>query len=205
MKSIHAACTEKKNWKRELYTFLLNYRATPHTTTGFLLSELLFNRKIRTKLPKVVNISDKSKDDMVRQTDELAKAKMKLNADRSRQAKKSTIQIGDMVLLRQKKMTKLTTKFDPHPFKVIQIKGTMITVMRNEKYITRNASLFKPVKVDSVEQSKNKDDGENDDLSSENNGNQITQNPDSPQNNANQTRRYPMRERRPLQRYIEHY
>ena len=72
-----------------------------------------------------------------------------------------------MVLLRQKKMTKLTTKFDPHPFKVIRIKGTMITVMRNEKYITCNASLFKPVKVDSVEQSKNKDDGEDDDLSSE--------------------------------------
>ena len=134
-KSIRAACTEKKNWKREIYTFLLNYRATPHTTTGFPPSKLLFNRKIRTKLPQVVNISDKSKDDMVRQTDELAKAKMKLNADRSRQAKKSTIQIGDMVLLRQKKMTKLTTKFDPHSFKVIQIKGTMITVMRNTSLV----------------------------------------------------------------------
>ena len=56
-KSIRAACTEKKNWKREIYTFLLNYRATPHTTTGFLPSELLFNCKIRTKLPQVVNIS----------------------------------------------------------------------------------------------------------------------------------------------------
>ena len=32
-KSVRAACTEKKNWKREIYTFLLNYRATPHTTT----------------------------------------------------------------------------------------------------------------------------------------------------------------------------
>ena len=98
-KAVRAAHTEKKNWKKELYMFLLNYRATPHTTTGFPPSELLFNRKIRTKLPQVVNISDKLKDDKVRQADELAKWKMKVNADRSRQAKKSSIHIGDTVLL----------------------------------------------------------------------------------------------------------
>ena len=83
-KAVHAAHTEKKKWKKKLYMFLLNYRdTTPHTTTGFPPSELLFNRKIRTKLPQVVNISDKSKDDKVRQADELAKSKMKFNADRT--------------------------------------------------------------------------------------------------------------------------
>ena len=112
----------KEELKERNIHFLLNYRATPHTTTGFPPSELLFNCKIRAKLPQVVKISDKSKDDMVHQTDDIAKAKMKLNTDRSRQAKKSTIQIGDMVLLRQKKMIKLTAKFDPHPFKVIRNK-----------------------------------------------------------------------------------
>ena len=64
MKSVRAAHTEKKNWKREIYTFLLNYRATPHSTTGSPPSELLFNHKIRTKLPQVVNIADKAKDDI---------------------------------------------------------------------------------------------------------------------------------------------
>ena len=61
MKAVHAAHTEKKNWKKEIYSFLLNYRATPHTTTAFPPSELLFNRKIRTKLPQVVMVSDKPK------------------------------------------------------------------------------------------------------------------------------------------------
>ena len=75
---------------------LLNYRATPHTTTGFPPSASLFNRKIRTKLPQV---ADKSKNDKVQQADELAKSKMKVNADRSRQAKKFSIHIGDTVLL----------------------------------------------------------------------------------------------------------
>ena len=40
------------------------------------------------------------------------------------------------------------TKFDPNPFKVVRIKRTMITACRNEKYVTRNASLFNALKVD---------------------------------------------------------
>ena len=51
-KTIHVARTEKKVWKKNLYTFLLNYRATPHTTTGFPPSELL---------PQVVTVCDKRK------------------------------------------------------------------------------------------------------------------------------------------------
>ena len=35
IKTIRAAKTEKIDWKKELYTFLLNYRATPHSTTGY--------------------------------------------------------------------------------------------------------------------------------------------------------------------------
>ena len=36
-KAIRSAHTEGQNWKRQLYQFLLNYRATPHCTTGLLL------------------------------------------------------------------------------------------------------------------------------------------------------------------------
>ena len=206
-KAICSAYTEKKNWKKEIYTFLLNYRATPHTTTGFPPSELLFNRKIRTKLPQVTMVSDQSKDEKVRKADELAKSKMKCNADKSRQAKTSNIQIGDTVLLRQKKMSKVMTKFDPHPFKVIRMKGTMISVTRNGKYVTRNASLFKPVKVDTLlnEQRGECEDRENGDLS-DNDDSQIAEieNLSQSNGNSNTTRRYSVRERRPLQRYIEH-
>ena len=82
---------------------------------------------------------------------------MKFNADKIRQAKRSNIQIGDMVLLRQKKTSKLMTKFDPHPFKVIRIKGTMITATRNEKFITRNDSLFKPVTIQNEQEGSEQD------------------------------------------------
>ena len=65
----------KTAWKKELYTFLLNYRATPHSTTGYRPSELLFNRSIQTKLPQTVTVRDRQKDSVVQSKDEEAKSK----------------------------------------------------------------------------------------------------------------------------------
>ena len=62
-KTIRAACKEKKDWKRELHTFLLN------STTWFPLSEILFNWLIQMKVPQVVTVSDKKKDTVVRSRD----------------------------------------------------------------------------------------------------------------------------------------
>ena len=50
-KAIQSACLMKKNWKIEIYKFLLNYRTTPQCTTNVPPCELLFNRKVRNKLP----------------------------------------------------------------------------------------------------------------------------------------------------------
>ena len=144
-KTSRAARTEEKDWKKELYTFLLNYRATPHSTTGYPPSELLFNRAIRTKLPQTANVRDQQKHSVVQSKDKQAKTKMKQYADQRRRAKDTVIQVGDTVLLRQKKQMKFLTKFDPNPFKVTRKKGTMVTAVRNGKYATRNASLFKKV------------------------------------------------------------
>ena len=54
VRSVHA---EGKIWKKHLYKFLLNYQTTPHCTTGFTPAELLFNRKIRNKLPQLTGNS----------------------------------------------------------------------------------------------------------------------------------------------------
>ena len=53
-KAICATHIENKNWRTELYRFLPNYRATPHTTTKFSPAELLFNQEISTKLPNTI-------------------------------------------------------------------------------------------------------------------------------------------------------
>ena len=50
-KSIRIAHSQGKNWKTELYRFLLDYRTTSHVTTGNASADLLFNRQIRNRLP----------------------------------------------------------------------------------------------------------------------------------------------------------
>ncbi|CAB4028603.1 PREDICTED: uncharacterized protein K02A2.6-like, partial [Paramuricea clavata] len=144
-KAIRAAHIEKKNWRKELYHFLLNYRATPHTTTKFAPAELLFNREINTKLPsKIINQNTKI-DQQVRANDEKGKRNMKRNADKSANAKEVDIKVGDTVLVRQTKKNKWSTRFDPKPYCVTRVKGTMITATRPGHYITRNISFFKKV------------------------------------------------------------
>jgi hypothetical protein len=62
---------EKKNWRKELYHFLLNYRATRHTTTKFAPAGLLFNREMNTKLPTTLSTKIlRSTNRQVRENDE---------------------------------------------------------------------------------------------------------------------------------------
>ena len=141
-KAIRSAHAEGKPWKKHFHKFLLNYRSTPHCTTGFTPAELLFNRKVRNKLPHLSNDTQFTSQE-VEKRDEKAKAKMKAYADAKARAAPSEIAVGDLVLARQRKQSKLSTPFDPRPFRVIRKKGTMVTACRSGKYITRNASHFK--------------------------------------------------------------
>ena len=143
-KIMQSAHVEGKNWKQELYRAMLNYRATPHSTTGISPAEALFGRKIKTRLPEpeaaVPNI-----DAELRHNDSEKKTKMKVYADNKRHTKLSDLQIGDSVLVRQPKENKLTTPFNPEPLEITQKKGTMVTAGNSRRSITRNSSFFKKI------------------------------------------------------------
>ena len=145
-KAVRCAQVEGRDWRKVLCRFLLNYRATPHRTTGVAPAELLFNRRITTNLLEVVCTQESLySDSSVRVKDFQTKQKMKEHADKRAHAQVSEIAIGDTVLVCQKKRNKFTTKFDPSPYKVVEVKGTMVTAFRKEKYITRNISQFKQI------------------------------------------------------------
>ena len=52
-KRVQTATASGRNWKSGINQFLLNYRASPHSTTGVAPARLLFNRDIKTKLPEL--------------------------------------------------------------------------------------------------------------------------------------------------------
>ena len=89
--------------------------------------------------------NDTKIDQQVRENDRNGKEKMKMNADKFNHAKEHTILVGDTILVRQQKKNKLSTRFDPEPYQVTRVKGTMVTATRLGHYVTRNISFFKKI------------------------------------------------------------
>ncbi len=77
-KVIKTANLEGKSWKQEMYRFLRNFRATPHTTTRVPPATALFNRAIKTKLPE---FNEGQQEPTLEANDRNAKMKMKSYAD----------------------------------------------------------------------------------------------------------------------------
>ena len=144
-KLLQTCSVEKKNWRAQLQHFLLNYHATPHCVTGEPPAELLFHRSICTKLPELASTCDLvNKHPIAKENDNQTKLKAKEYSDTRKHAVEREIKIGDIVLVKQEKKNKLTTRFDPTPFHVTFIKGTKITAENNFfRSITRNISFFK--------------------------------------------------------------
>ena len=146
-KTIMSSQLEGRNWKQDLYSFLLNYRATPHSTTGVSPAEALFNRKVKTRLPQSSVVSDSALDDRIRLNDTEGKCQMKAYADSTRHARVPDVQVGDRVLVRQPKLNKFTAPYLPETLTVTARKGSMVTAGNAKRSVTRNSSLFKKVAV----------------------------------------------------------
>ena len=146
-KALKTAQVEGRPWKQELNRFLLQYRTTPHCTTGVPPSELLFNRTVKGKIPVITRkiVINRHKD--ARKNELIRKERNKEYADHRRNVKKRDIQMGDYVLVRQERKNKLTANFNPEPYKVIKKTGVEITAQRNNGHkITRNVAHFKKIK-----------------------------------------------------------
>ena len=83
---------------------LLNYRATPHSSTGVSPSVALMNRNLNTKLPALpsVLLPQNPNDDKIRQSDKKSKEKAKGNYDRFHGARElSPLPEGKNVIVRE--------------------------------------------------------------------------------------------------------
>ncbi|XP_064469786.1 uncharacterized protein K02A2.6-like [Ornithodoros turicata] len=111
-KTARAANTDGRDWKIELEHFLLNYRATTHSTTGKSPGELHFGRRMRTCIPEVrTPVCDAE----VRRKDEEMKQKCKTDAEKRKTIRPLELQEGDKVLVKEKKKNKLSPAYNPNP------------------------------------------------------------------------------------------
>ena len=156
MKRLKIAQAEGQPWKAELRKYLRSYRSLPHTTTGRSPAELLFNRKMKGKIPDLS--MSHVYDQEVFDRDAEQKATTKAYADTRRAARPSTIDVGDQVLVKQDKHNKLTTTFNPVPHTVISKNGnsTVVQSPSGAQY-SRNTSHIKKYTPDISEQEKEVD------------------------------------------------
>ena len=96
-KSIKAVLNKGRSWKQELFKFLLDYRTTPHCTTGAPPATILFGRTIKNRLPHL--IIPIAEDPSIRERDTEAKRKIKQYADRKAYVKPNDLKVGDTVIV----------------------------------------------------------------------------------------------------------
>ena len=120
-KVLQTAKIQNRPWRQELSRFLLQYRTTPHSSTGVSPSELLFNRKFRGTLPVLFKNIIVNRHNEARQKESTTS-----HVNNRRNTKKSNISVGDYVLVRQPKQNKLTLHFSQKPYLVIHKNKTVI-------------------------------------------------------------------------------
>ena len=105
-------------------------------------AEVLFRRKIQTKLPQhhPTSHTKECKDMCTHHNNK--KLLQKALFDKQHKAQPKLDYVGDKVLLKQEKNT-TKPPFDPHPYNVIKVKGCEITAQRNGQVRVRDKSFIK--------------------------------------------------------------
>ena len=73
----------------------------------------------------------------------MASERIKRHGDATLKTKPNSLKVGSKVLLRQRKVTKETSAFEPDPYVITAKNGSIVTAQNTKKTVTRNSSFFK--------------------------------------------------------------
>jgi len=111
--------------------------------------------------------------------------------------KATQLKIGDTVIVQKPRTNKLSSFYDPRPYTITAINGSMITAERENHTITRNSSHFKKIHYRDQSMSPNSDRKEEEDFDELDLPTTPPRPPRPPA--VPPERRYPRRNRRPPQ------
>ena len=146
-KILRIAKVTRQDKNKLLIDFLRRYRETPHPSTKVAPAILLLGSSRSSGIPQLVQHHNQARLDLVhayaRRNHRINSARMKAEYDRRMRATEPALSVGDLVLLKLKKQRKSTPIWDPDPYRVAHINGTLITAARDDQTTTRNSSCFK--------------------------------------------------------------
>jgi hypothetical protein len=145
-KAVRCAAVDKVSWKDSLPKLLRNYRAVPHSSTG-ISPDVFMSGKDKFELIPTLNKEGGGAEiaEVARANDLRAKARCKMYADLAQHAVHTEFKTGDTVMLKWIRDNKHQPLFDPYPYKVVSVKGNMITANRPGHSVTRNSRFFKKI------------------------------------------------------------
>ena len=164
-KIVHTAIIEKEDPKEKVQEYLAMYKAAPHKTTGKSPFELMFGRKMKTKLPRVKEKKEETDlDKEIREKHKKEKEKQKKYADEKRKAKEKDIKEGDKVIIKRKKTT-INSPWDPAPYQVKEVHGDKLKLERGGEKKERAKGRVKvvPERPKMFEARRNRETAEEDD------------------------------------------
>lgn len=103
------------------------------------------NKTVRIKLPTIM---ENTPDTEAMRKDKDSKAKMKAYANQKRQVKPHNLNAGDITLVKQRRLNKASPHFEPVPYTILDVKGSMITARRATVvfiFLLFSLSLFFPL------------------------------------------------------------
>ena len=142
VKIVHMAVAEGQDPRLEVRRRLLNYRNTPHLSTGKAPAELMMRRQIRTRVPGLMRPAQEKVDKEAKAQDRRTR---KERYDEKNKVKECQVKPGDRVLMKQEKTT-VKPPYDPNPYKVVEVKGAQITCSRGGKEKKRMKEKIKVIK-----------------------------------------------------------
>ena len=145
VKLVHTAVIEKKDPKKVVQRYLQAYRAAPHRTTGKSPYEVMFGRRMMTKLPLLATKPDPKLEQVVREKHDSQKKKQKEYADNRRRVKVKSVKPGDEILVKRDKTT-VNSPWDPKPYSVVEVRGSKVTAQRGEQTKDRAKNHIKVLK-----------------------------------------------------------
>lgn len=125
-KAMAVPTVEGISWKVSLGQTIAAHNAARCEATGVAPEELMFGRKLRRGLPSISTAVSKPKHAEIAKRDWALKTKHKNIADKKRDARYSSIAVGDKVFVSRPTLRKGQTNYDPTEFTVIRKKhGTL--------------------------------------------------------------------------------